>query len=130
MIGVDTNVLIRLLTRDDKIQFEKALQLFQQEDIFISKTVFLETEWVLRYAYDFTPTEIADALEKLAGLSKVTTESASQVAQALIGLREGLDFADALHLASANGQVSGFATFDQKLAKNGDSPDCPVTLIK
>ncbi|MCP5410517.1 MAG: PIN domain-containing protein, partial [Chromatiaceae bacterium] len=52
MIGVDTNVLVRLLTRDDEAQFRKALKLFQQEEIFIPKTVFLETEWVLRYAYD------------------------------------------------------------------------------
>lgn len=130
MIGVDTNVLVRLLTRDDEAQFRKALKLFQQEEIFIPKTVFLETEWVLRYAYDFTPVQIADALEKLAGLSQVTTESASQVAQALAGFREGLDFADALHLASATDQVSSFATFDQKLVKNAASPDCPIRLIK
>ena len=129
MTGVDANILVRLLTQDDNTQFKKALKLFQQEDIFIPKSVFLETEWVLRYAYDFTPIQIADALEKLAGLSQVTIESASQIAQALVGLRGGLDFADTLHLASATGQVSSFATFDRKLAKNAGSPDCPIRLI-
>ncbi|MCP5409227.1 MAG: type II toxin-antitoxin system VapC family toxin [Chromatiaceae bacterium] len=129
MIGVDTNIIVRLLTRDDDTQFQKALKLFQQENIFITKTVFLETEWVLRYAYDFTPVQIVDALEKLAGLSQVTTESAFQVAQALAWFRGGLDFADALHLAGTAGQVSCFATFDRKLAKNADNADCRVTLL-
>lgn len=129
MIGVDTNILVRFLTRDDNTQFQKALKLFQQENIFIPKTVFLETEWVLRYAYDFTPTQITDALEKLAGLSQVTVESASQIAQALAGFRQGLDFADALHLAGVTGQVSSFATFDRRLAKASGSQDCPVTLV-
>ncbi len=43
MIAVDTNIVIRLLTQDDKQQHEKSLKLFQQ-DIFIPDTVILETE--------------------------------------------------------------------------------------
>ncbi len=50
MISVDTNIIVRLLTKDDVEQFQQSLKLFQEEDIFICDTVILETEWVLRFA--------------------------------------------------------------------------------
>lgn len=62
MIAIDTNILVRLLTKDDQSQFQLAYALFQAEAIYLSKTVVLETEWVLRYAYKFGPTEITLAL--------------------------------------------------------------------
>ena len=53
MIAVDTNIVVRLLTRDEELQFQKALILFQNHDVFIPDTVVLESEWVLPYTYDF-----------------------------------------------------------------------------
>jgi len=53
MISVDTNVIVRLLTGDDRPQFKRDRSLFEKESIFITTTVILETEWVLRYAYHF-----------------------------------------------------------------------------
>jgi predicted nucleic-acid-binding protein len=50
MIGVDTNLLVRILTDDDPMQARRAANVLQSGDIFITKTVLLETEWVLRYA--------------------------------------------------------------------------------
>lgn len=58
MVAADTNVLVRLLTRDDERQFEKSVALFRERTIFIPNTVVLETEWVLRYGYQFTPSQI------------------------------------------------------------------------
>lgn len=52
MIAVDTNIVIRFLTRDDEQQYQQAYALFQHYQISIANTVFLETEWVLRYAYE------------------------------------------------------------------------------
>jgi len=65
MIAVDTNVIVRLLTQDDEQQYNKSVRLFQEQDIFIPDTVLLETEWVLRFAYQFKPNEICAALRYL-----------------------------------------------------------------
>jgi predicted nucleic-acid-binding protein len=113
MISIDTNVLVRLLTADDQAQASKARQLFAEERIYITKTVILETEWVLRYAYRFSSAAIADALIKLLGQSNVRVESAEQVTVAVDLLRQGMDFADALHLVCSGNYI--FATFDKKL---------------
>jgi predicted nucleic acid-binding protein len=78
--------------------------------------VLLETEWVLRSLYGFSPESLAGALRALAGLRTVFLEDELAVAKALDWLKEGLDFADALHLASA-GNAGRFATFDRKLAR-------------
>jgi len=48
MISIDTNVIVRLLTQDDPVQFKKSQELFKNHEIFITDTVVLETEWVLR----------------------------------------------------------------------------------
>jgi predicted nucleic-acid-binding protein len=116
MIAVDTNVLVRFLVRDNPTQAARAAALIQANEIWVSKTVLLETEWVLRSLYGFSPESLAGALRALAGLSTVFLEDGLAVAKAMEWFDEGLDFADALHLASA-GDAKQFATFDRKLAK-------------
>lgn len=116
MISVDTNVIVRLLTGDDQPQFKRAKALFEKESIFITTTVILETEWVLRYAYQFEPLKIADAFQSLFGLSNVQLEEPLIIAEAMEWHKKNLDFADALHLAKSQASRS-FATFDKKLIK-------------
>ena len=116
MIAVDTNVLVRFLVRDDAGQAARAAELIRSSEIWISKTVLLETEWVLRSLYDFSPQRLAGALRALAGLGTVFLEDAGAVAKALNWIEQGLDFADALQLASA-ANAKQFATFDRKLAR-------------
>jgi predicted nucleic-acid-binding protein len=55
MVTVDTNIVVRLLTQDDELQFQQSVKLFQSQDVFIPDTVILETQWVLRFAYKFKP---------------------------------------------------------------------------
>lgn len=50
MIAVDTNVLVRIVTRDDKGQARRAVRALRGKQLFVAKTVLLETEWVLRHA--------------------------------------------------------------------------------
>jgi len=64
MIGIDTNVLVRFLTADDQKQYQQARQLFTTEKVFIADTVWLETEWVLRYSYDYTASQVGSALSR------------------------------------------------------------------
>jgi predicted nucleic-acid-binding protein len=111
MIAVDTNIVVRLLTQDDEQQYNKSLKLFQEQDIFIPDTVILETEWVLRYAYRFKPKEICEALRNLLGLPNVQPANGGLIAKALQWHENGLDFADALHLAQSQ-HCSAMHTFD------------------
>jgi len=116
MIAVDTNVLVRYLVHDDAKQAARATDLIRGNEVWVSKTVLLETEWVLRCLYGFSPESVIGALKALAGLRTIFLEDEVAVAQALDWVKEGLDFADALHLASA-GRATRFATFDRKLAR-------------
>lgn len=119
MISIDTNVLVRLFTGDDKVQADKATQLFKKEAIYITKTVILETEWVLRFAYKFSPDAIAGAFITLLGQENVSVEDAHHISVAVNLLRNGMDFADALHLVCS--QQHNFVTFDKKLKIKADA---------
>ncbi len=114
MLAVDTNVVVRFLTDDDLAQAARARTIFQQETVLLVKSVLFETEWVLRSLYRFDPIRIIDAFTSLIALPNVECEDIGSVANAIEWVRTGMDFADALHLASAT--VAGrFATFDRKL---------------
>jgi len=113
MISVDTNVVVRLLTGDDPKQFQKARELFEKEEIIITISVILECEWVLRYAYQFKPLEVAEAFESLFGLSNVMPQEQTVIFNAIEWHKQGLDFADAIHLAKSQ-DCDSLVTFDQK----------------
>jgi predicted nucleic-acid-binding protein len=116
MTGIDTNLLVRILTDDDPIQARRAVNVLQGGDIYITKTVLLETEWVLRYAYEIEKENIKKGFVKLLGLPNVSVEDWDSVTQAISWYENSFDFADALHLASSK-KCEKFATFDSALIK-------------
>ena len=116
MIAVDTNILVRFLTHDDEAQFQASYRLFESNDIFVADTVILETEWVLRYAYEYTPDEIRAAFQKLFGMKNIHPANINVIAQAIDWHGKGMDFADALHLSLGEPHKT-FKTFDKKLIK-------------
>jgi predicted nucleic acid-binding protein len=116
MLAIDTNIVVRYLTADHPEQSPKAKALINSQDVFVCTTVLLETEWVLRSVYGLAPAHIVKALAAFAGLPRVTLEDAALAATALSWTLKGMDFADALHLAKAQG-CEGFASFDLRLAK-------------
>ena len=116
MRAIDTNLIVRYLTGDHPTQSPMAKQLIDGHDVFICTTVLLETEWVLRGAYGFDAARIAAALRVFAGLPRVTLEDPALAARALDGMDSGMDFADALHLASASG-CEAFMSFDRRFAR-------------
>ncbi|MBD2360798.1 type II toxin-antitoxin system VapC family toxin [Anabaena minutissima FACHB-250] len=127
MIAVDTNIVVRLLTQDDELQYEKSLEIFQNHQIFIPDTVILETEWVLRFAYKFQPKEICIALKKLCGLANVHLSNTPLIAQVLHWHEVGLDFADAFHLAQSQNYTHLY-TFDGKFITRAKGlTTCEVT---
>ena len=116
MIAVDTNVVVRLLVRDDAKQAEAAAVLFARGPVGLSATVLLETAWVLRSGYRLAPAAVVDALRRVCALAHVVLEDEERCRNALDWAEGGLDFADALHLAGAQ-QAECFYTFDQTFAR-------------
>ena len=71
--AVDTNVILRRLTRDDEEQALIADAVFTNGDIFISATVLIETEWVLRGFYKWNRARINEVISALLSLPNVVT---------------------------------------------------------
>ena len=116
MRAIDTNVVVRFLTGDDKRQAGIARAVIEAGSVFIPITVCLETEWVLRSGYGFDGDAIAEALRALAGLPGVFVEEPGVLGAALDAMSAGMDFADAVHIAKSEACAS-FLTFDRRLAK-------------
>lgn len=116
MIAVDTNVLERLLLRDDETQYRKAVRLFGDgREYTAPPTVILELVWVLG-SYGYERNDIASALKSLLGLPNFKPHHGAAIRAALSGYETGMDFGDALHLALSSGDDI-FVTFDQRLIK-------------
>lgn len=116
MIAIDTNVVVRLLTGDDPEQFKIASAAVHGQDLFLCKTVLLESEWVLRFSYRFSREAIGVGFGKLLGYENLQVEDRDAVLRSLAWYSQGMDFADALHLASC-ADAERFLTFDRPLAQ-------------
>jgi len=129
VIAIDTNVLVRLLTGDHPVQSEASHTLFATEDIYIPDTVLLETEWVLRAAFDLARGEICTALRRVCGLRNVAVSDGQRIAQIIDWHEAGLDFADAFHLA-LSGEQEAMKTFDTDFIKHAKKlTDRPVERL-
>jgi len=120
MRALDTNVLARFFVDDpDDAQAAKqrpAAIAALAERSFVSVTVLLELEWVMRGFYELPRKDTSRVLRALASIEHVALEDRDAVLAAVEAFDRGLDFADALHLARSS-RASGFATFDRRLAK-------------
>ena len=134
MRALDTNVLARFFVDDgDDPQAAKqraAAVAALSERSFVSVTVLLELEWVLRGFYELPTRDISRVLRALVSIEHITLEDRDAVLVALDAFDKGLDFADAMHLARSS-RASGFATFDRRLAKRamGLALTPPVELL-
>ena len=134
MRALDTNVLARFFVDDaDDAQAAKqrpSAVAALSERAFVAVTVLQELEWVMRGFYGLPATDISRVLRSLSSIEHITLEDRGAVLMALDAFDKGLDFADALHMARSS-RASGFATFDQRLAKRAKdlalSP--PVELL-
>jgi predicted nucleic-acid-binding protein len=118
MIGLDTNVLARYYVTSSDTPSQKqsaaAKKLMESgKPLFVSKSVVLELEWVLRGYYKSLPKEVLTVLKHLLSMAHVDIEDRMAVELATAALGDGFDFADALHHASAR-HCTSMATFDDK----------------
>lgn len=128
MIALDTNVLVRFLTDDDKQQAARAKALLLKNEVcWIPVTVLLELAWVLGgYAWDNG--RIARKLRELIGENVIIPQHPEAVGRALRWAEAGMAFADALHLA-LSASATEFASFDDALRKKAAALGVSPTAI-
>ncbi len=126
MQAIDTNVVVRYLTGDDPGQAGKARGVIDTGGVFVSTTVLLECEWVLRSVYGLSGEDVAAALKAFSGLPGVTVESPSLLREALDRAEKGMDFADALHLGAA-AHCQTMLTFDRSFIRKARGASPKVT---
>jgi predicted nucleic-acid-binding protein len=119
MQAIDTNVLVRLLVRDDPRQRDVA-EIFIAKGAWVSHLVLVETLWVLDAVYERSAEQIGAAVEQLLAHADLTLQDADVVAAALEQFRAKptLGFSDCLVLevARKNGHLP-LGTFDRQLGK-------------
>ncbi len=119
MRAVDTNVLVRLIARDNPRQVEAA-EAFISKGAWVSHVVLVETTWVLESVYELNPELIAISIEMLLNHEHLTVQDASTVEAALetFRARPALGFSDCLvlQIARKTGHVP-LGTFDKTLSK-------------
>jgi predicted nucleic-acid-binding protein len=119
MLAVDTNVLVRLLARDDTGQV-RAAEASIVKGAWVSQLVLAETLWALDSVYDLSRAQIATAVDMLLNHSELSLQDADVVAAALAHFRgrSAVEFSDCLVLEIARkaGHLP-VATFDRDFAK-------------
>ena len=119
MRAIDTNVLVRLLARDDVKQVAAA-ERFVEGGVWVSHLVLMEVTWVLDSVYELAPAAIATAIEMLLGHQSITLEKAEVVAAAVAQFRKrpALGFSDCLivEVARKAGHIP-VGTFDRELGR-------------
>lgn len=125
MIALDTNVLVRAVAEETVADPATLRQRAQARALlgaggalFLPLTVLLEFEWVMRAVYAVPKDDLAGLLDDLLTVEGLVVDRAGAVAQALAHYRQGMDLADALHLALSSGCV-GLASFDRRFAQIG-----------
>ena len=119
MRAVDTNVLVRLVTRDDPRQVTAA-ETFVARGAWVSHVVLVEAVWVLMSVYELEAAAVATAVDMLLNHRDLTVQDAESVAAALeqYRARPSVGFSDCLVLEVARkaGHLP-LGTFDRDLAK-------------
>ena len=127
MIGIDTNILVRYLTRDDEEQSQKVLELLEQysgveSSIYINNIVLCEVIWVLETGYKYPKQNITHSLKLILQTPEFAFENHATIVKVLYDYEQssGTDFSDIL-ISVTNADKNCIATysFDKKSCKHG-----------
>lgn len=126
MIAVDTNVLARLLARDDAEQTARADRLVRAGPVFVSGEVLIELSWVLGRRYRWPRDRVNTGLRGVIATRSVRVGDIDGIEWALDRHAEGADLSDMLLIVAARG-CAAFATFDRAIADDAGA-DAPVPI--
>jgi predicted nucleic-acid-binding protein len=127
VIAIDTNILVRVIMSDDAEQVAQAKQLMSNNVCYVTRSVVQEVVWVLGRSYKLKREQIVAVVEGLIASQHVVLEDEPSLLQAVSWFRQGFDFADALHLATA-GTATSLATFDQAFIKAAQIAQTPIPV--
>lgn len=116
-IAIDTNILVRLLFRDNPEQHKQALATAMGNQCLVLTSVFLEAEWVIRGAYGLDRKTTAGLLRAMLETRELVFDEPELATAALWAYERGMDFSDAIHLYSAEGRASALLTFDRDFVR-------------
>lgn len=126
MRAFDTNVVVRVLVRDDPVQCDLARQAFSSAlaagGAFISTVVLAELAWVLTASFKLARPSVTVLLRQLVSFEGVIVEDDALVREALAAYGAGVaDFSDYLIRESARSSAAlPLVTFDARLSREGD----------
>lgn len=125
MKALDTNILARYLLDDDPAQSALARRQLQ-EPCLVTPTVLLELAWLLKSYYRLPRAEVVANLKDLIMTPELSVANAERVIWAIDRFADGGDFADMMHIATAE-PAEAFVTFERRLDKLA-GPDTPVRI--
>jgi predicted nucleic-acid-binding protein len=116
MIGIDTNIVLRYLLKDDAALSPRALEIIAANDCFVTRAALTEVVYTLESYYRSSRTDIGRALDALLSLQRVSVEDRAVTERALSWYKGGMDFGDAMIAAASHGSAR-VATFDRDFAR-------------
>jgi len=125
LIGIDTNVLVRYITQDDKLQSGIVTEFIENyclngNKIFVNHIVICELVWVLKKCYKSSKPETINVIEHILQISQFSTEIVQIIWQALSDYKKGFaDFADyVVSRTNIFNHCDETVTFDQKAGQS------------
>jgi predicted nucleic acid-binding protein len=125
---IDTNIVVRVITKDKPEHATKAAQRIKDGPVQLLTSVVLESVWVLRSVYGLPERQAVQALLAFAGLPNVTMAEPDRMARAFAYSGRGMGFADAVHIAAC-GPDTPFVTFDSRLQKIAESQGLTCIML-
>ena len=116
MIGIDTNIVLRYLLKDDPALSPRALEIIATNDCFVSRAALTEVVYTLESYYRSPRAEIGRALDALLSLQRVSIEDRAVTERAVAWYKGGMDFGDAMIAASSHGSAR-VETFDRDFSR-------------
>ena len=116
MIGIDTNIVLRYLLKDDPALSPRALEIIAANDCFVTRAALTEVVYTLESYYSSPRAQIGRALDALFSLRRVSIEDRAVTERAVSWYKAGMDFGDAMIAAASHGSAR-VATFDRDFAR-------------
>lgn len=118
MIVIDTNIILRYLLEDNEELSKKAIEIIDNNQIFIPTEVIVETSYVLKKVYQVEKDKIYKVIQLLLEMENVNFENKETIELAFKTYAEkNLDIVDCMLYAYAKNEKYEVKTFDNKLAK-------------
>ena len=119
--AVDTNILLRLITKDDEKLFQKIskfLKKYGKDEVFVSASVIMEMTFVLKACYDWPQAEILTAVELIINSEQFYIDQEPALRQAIVKCRKGFTMYDAFIGEVGAAKNLKTYTLDKKLKSN------------